>query len=270
MYVRDDIFELQMQFLKEYFHVLSFSELLNIWKERVWDKEKRYCVITFDDGWLDNYTNAYPILKKYNFPATIFLPTALIDTDKWFWPDKMSYMMHHYFNNSASKQEDSISLNKIDSAIQKYKESSDKEIEDIIEKMSRELNIKIPNERMLLNWKEIEEMSKHGISFGSHTCNHKILTKLSTTEIKKELKESLHTLEEKKINYVPAFCYPNGNYTHEISEQVKGAGYQAAVSTKFGYENGGSKDLFGLKRIGIHNDISSTMPLFAYRLSKES
>ena len=66
MYVLDNVFEKQMQFLKEHFQILSFIELLNLWKENKFDKSKRYCVITFDDGWLDNYIYAYPILKKNN------------------------------------------------------------------------------------------------------------------------------------------------------------------------------------------------------------
>lgn len=269
MYVRSDVFERQMQFLKEHFQILSFTELLNLWKKNKFDKSKRYCVITFDDGWLDNYIYAYPILKKNNIPAAIFLPTAFIDTNKWFWPEKISYMLHHYFNNSASKPMESIPLGKIDSVIEKYKESSDEEIEDIIEKMSREINLKIPDERMLLNWEEVKEMSQNNISFGSHTCNHKILTKLSAMESQKEIEDSLHILQENKINHIPVFCYPNGNYNAEIQRLVKERGYQAAVSTRFGLENSSAQDLFSLKRIGIHNDISSTIPLFAYRLSKE-
>lgn len=283
MYVRDDVFEKQTQFLKEHFQILSFTELLNLWRGNKWDETKRYCVITFDDGWLDNYIYAYPILKKNNIPATIFLPTAIIDTNQWFWPEKISYMLYHYFNNGASKPMEPIPLfyneglgeiaksnksieDKIDLVIEKYKESSDEEIEDTIKKMSRELNIKIPDERMLLNWNEVKEMSQNNISFGSHSCDHKILTKLSIKEIEKELEDSFHTLQEEKINYTPVFCYPNGNYNSEIQSLVKNCGYQAAVSTRFGLENSSAQDLFSLKRIGIHNDITSTMSLFALRI----
>src|SRR3569832_2316711 len=66
MYVRNDIFEKQMQFLRNYFEVIPFAELLQLWNENLLDQKKRYCVITFDDGWLDNYTYAYPILKRYH------------------------------------------------------------------------------------------------------------------------------------------------------------------------------------------------------------
>ncbi len=283
MYVRADVFEKQMQFLKEHFQILSFTELLNLWNEKTFDETKRYCVITFDDGWLDNYTNAYPVLKKYDIPATIFLPTAFISTDKWFWPDKISYLLMNFCNSSKihefgeslrkllSKYDwlSSLNIEKIDSAIESCKNLPEEDVDCLIREMSNILGLKIPDERLLINWKEIKKISKHGVSFGSHSCNHKILTKLSTTEIKKELEDSLHTLQKKRINYIPVFCYPNGSYNKEITVMVKAAGYQAAVSTHFGFENDLPQDLFSLKRIGIHNDISSTIPLFAYRLSKK-
>jgi hypothetical protein len=103
MYVRNDVFEKQMQFLTENFQIISLMELLNHWAEGTWDHGKRYCVITLDDGWLDNYVYAYPILRKYQIPATIFLPTALIGTNQWLWPDKMGYLLTHYSGNGGRR-----------------------------------------------------------------------------------------------------------------------------------------------------------------------
>jgi len=280
IYVQEDVFDTQMKFLKEYFSIISFAELLDLWNNKAISKDQRYCVITFDDGWLDNYLYAYPILQKYNIPATIFLPTAFIGTNYWFWPEKLGYLLKHYFVVSGSRSIELIPLfskekkrgirsidDIIESIIEKYKESMDKEIEEIIEKLSKGLNIKIPSERILLNWKEIEEMSKHRISFGSHSCNHKILTKLSANEIEKELKDSMCTLQGKKINYIPVFCYPNGNYNQGIIKQVKATGYRSAVSILYGYEEGSPQDLFSLKRISIHNDITYKIPLFVFHIS---
>jgi peptidoglycan/xylan/chitin deacetylase (PgdA/CDA1 family) len=281
MYVCNDVFEKQMQFLQKHFQILSFAELLSLWKDKALDQNKRYCVITFDDGWLDNYIYAYPILKNYRIPATIFLTTSFIGTNHWFWSDQLIYLLQRLNDSALNVLLDSnnwlkdilrphhLSINEMrfNTIIEKCKQRPDDEIQALIEKIKTISALEFPEERMFLNWQEVNEMSHCGISFGSHSCTHKILTKLSVDEIQKEIEDSLCTLREKKINYIPIFCYPNGNYTQEIIKLVKAAGYQGAVSANFGFEDGFPQNLFALKRISIHNDISSTIPLFSWRIS---
>jgi len=76
--VKPEIFETQMKYLKNNnYNVIKLSDLIDILKYN--NKiPKKIVVLTFDDGYNDNYTNVFPILKKYNFPATIFLITGLI------------------------------------------------------------------------------------------------------------------------------------------------------------------------------------------------
>jgi peptidoglycan/xylan/chitin deacetylase (PgdA/CDA1 family) len=281
MYVRNDVFERQMSYLKKIFRILRFSELLDMWKNGVWDNSQKYCVITFDDGWLDNYRHAYPILLKYNIPATIFLPTSLIGTNQWFWPDKLGFILKNTLPGSGSKsaavlydkwpwmRNERINNidDKIDSIIETVKLLTDDEINRLIEDAATLFNLTFPDERLLLNWEEVAEMSKKSISFGSHSVSHAILTKLSVEKVRTEMQSSVKTLQEKNINHVPVFCYPNGDYTKEIAGLAKSAGYSAAVTTRFGVENSPPQEMFELKRIGIHNDISSSIPLYAYRLS---
>ena len=273
MYVLKNVFERQVVFLKEHFEILSFSELLYLWSKKGLDQNKRYCIITFDDGWIDNYLYAYPILKKYSIPAMIFLPTEYIGTNEWFWFDKLGYLLS--ICQTSTYREKVLELlpvatrngkEWIDSVIEGIKIRNDKEIEQTIENISVRFNIKIPEDRRTLNWDEVKEMSNDGISFGSHSKTHRQLTRLSNDEIVEEIIGSLNILKEKKINHIPVFCYPNGDYNYEILRQVKKAGYSAAVSTRFGYEDSIPEEIFSLKRIGIHNDISSTIPLFIYRI----
>lgn len=285
MYVRNDVFEMQMLFLKKHFQILSLQDLLALWKEKKWDNSERYCVVTFDDGWRDNYLYAFPILQKHNIPATIFLPTALIGTNRQFWPDTLSNLLLHYYSADVPEEKKSAiasmwyrypwkgNINsknvedRIDLVIEHCKELFDEERNEIIRKMTAILGLPIEGERALLTWEEVKEMSNKGISFGSHSCTHKILTKYPVRVVQEEIWDSSLHLQEEGINYMPVFCYPNGDYNQEIARQVKAAGYLAAVSTHFGLEDGSSHYHYGLKRIGIHNDISSTIPLFAYRLS---
>jgi len=285
MYVRSDVFERQMLFLKEHFSVLSFAEVLDHWSERTLDTEKRYCVITFDDGWLDNYLYAFPILRRYDIPATIFLPTALIGTDRWFWPDKLTYFLKCCFRQSAAgERKESLRVLKnrypwlsplnggqgeadIDTIIEAWKSQSPENIESLLGEGSRILGIEFPTDRVLMDWREVEEMSKYRISFGSHSSTHKIFTTIPVEEVEKELTDSFHALRKKSANMLPVLAYPNGNYNREIIERVKAAGYEAAVSTRFGFEGRSSTDLFELKRVGVHQDISATLPLFSFHIA---
>jgi len=76
--VRSENFAEQMAYLKnKRFNIISLNQLVELIEEKKLIPQKTI-VLTFDDGYKDNYFSAYPILKKYNFPATIFLVPDLI------------------------------------------------------------------------------------------------------------------------------------------------------------------------------------------------
>lgn len=285
MYVLRDVFERQMRFVKGHFQVLPLSRLIGMWESGRWDDGTRYCVITFDDGWRDNYLHAYPLLKDYGIPATIFLPTAFIGTNRWFWQDRLGYLLKHSYDAGRARKStgNAASLlartpvlsggngrssgEQVDSAIERCKILSRQEIEELINGLEEALGMKVPEGRMLLDWDEIREMSDSGISFGSHSATHRILTMLTADEVRDEVEGSFRALREREINHSPVFCYPNGNRNREIERQVKEAGYRAAVGVSAGFEGRRPGDLFGLRRINIHNDITSTTSLFLWHLS---
>jgi hypothetical protein len=93
MYVCAKTFEAHVVYLQKHFVVLALDDLLERWRIDQLDADKAYCVITFDDGWQDNYQFALPVLKQYGLPATIFLATDFIGTDRWFWPDQVMYLL---------------------------------------------------------------------------------------------------------------------------------------------------------------------------------
>ena len=290
MYVTESVFDFQMKTLAAHYRLLSFTDLLEMWRDKAIDRNTRYAVVTFDDGWLDNYLHAYPILKKYKIPATIFLPTSLIDTDHWFWHERLIYLCtngsskwlkdcvfikgHSDLVNqiltliySVLRDDSKYKKQEIDGLIKKLKPFPLEAIEEALTQFYQFLDISHPAERALLNWNEIELMSKNGITFGSHACTHRILTGLPTSEVKYEIEESLKMLKEKRINDVSIFSYPNGNNNSEIKKVLGSSGYQAAVTTEFGIEGRAPRDIFMIKRIGVHQDISSTIPLFLFHLS---
>lgn len=192
IYVTENQFESHLKYLNDQgFITVTFNEALQIKKEC---REGKFVIITFDDGYEDNYTLAFPLLKKYGFKAIIFL-VARSEYNSW------------------------------------------------------DENTGEPKLKMM-NQKQIKEMMKYGIEFGSHTLTHADLTMVSIKEAKKEISESKKMLEKKLGRKIKSFAYPYGNCNDEIKLFVKEAGYEYAFATdkaQFGLH----EDIFQVRRIGI-------------------
>jgi hypothetical protein len=154
-----------------------------------------------------------------------------------------------------------------DELIEGCKAEPQQRIEELIGRLASDMEVRFPDQRLLLDWREVEEMSAAGISFGSHSVSHKILTTVSDAELHEEVHGSLADLRKRSIDAVPVFCYPNGSYSPTVIRCVEAAGYHAAISTEIGWEDGSDTQLFRLKRIGVHNDLTHTDALFAFHLA---
>lgn len=284
MYVTAETFAMQMQFLQQHFSVISFAELLRLWSGKTWNSEQRYCVVTFDDGWLDNYLYALPVLKRYALPATVFLPTTFIGTDRWFWPEQISWLCRRpEWKNEENRRQtlnvlhgkfpwfDRMEMSRCsldaDPIIECCKVLTQEQIDALIAAWAGHIHAVLPRDRQVINWNEAAEMSAAGVSFGSHSSTHRLLTHLKSNEVHREVTESWDMLRAKPIVTVPVFCYPNGNCSEEVRRSVEAAGYTAATTTEFGYEDRMPSQPFGLKRINIHNDVTYTPKLFAFHLA---
>ena len=199
MFVTTRSFEKHIQYMKKAYTVINLIDLMK-WIEGEVRYDKPPCVITFDDGWIDNYTYAFPLLQKYDVPATIFL---------------------------------------------------------ITEQMGN---------KQMLTWEHVRNMETQGVCFGSHTANHKVLTKCNEKVIEKELVDSKTKLTSNVSNPITWFCYPKGQYNSAVVALVK-KHYSAALTTERG-EVAKESNLYTLPRVGIHNDVSWLTPLFACRLDR--
>ncbi len=284
MYVSTSTFERHLIFLKNHFEILAMTDLLSMWDEQRWDSKQRYCVVTFDDGWLDNYLYAFPLLRQYAVQATVFLPTGFIGTDDWFWPEKMAWMYRQYAaRGEAEKQRclgalrnrhswlgdfsQAVTRGDLDALIERCKAFKPEQLDALLSGWAASLELGLPVERQVINWDEARSMSAAGVSFGSHSVSHKILTKLTPGEIVQEVEDSWTVLAQQRVNSVPVFCYPNGDWSIDISSAVKAAGYKAATTTEFGYEAQTPMNRFGLKRVNVHDHITCTDSLFAFHLA---
>lgn len=263
MIVYQDSFERQMQYLRDYYNVMTLSTYFLSIKngERI---PKKTVIVTFDDGWEDNYLHAFPVLKRYGIPATIFLTTGFVGTEKIFWPERVIFSLKNLAEQGADRalpvtlpgffRESSPGRNLEHDWlkwIETMKDMNDSERNVLVgklEKLSPKMGASQIKSNRLMTWEQAREMRENGIEFGSHGVTHRLLTSLNIADVRKEIQDSRKTMEKKLGVPVDSFAYPNGNYNERIIEILRDEGYALAVSTDPGL-NSKHTDLFRLKRI---------------------
>jgi len=166
-------------------------------------RRKKTFVLTFDDGYEDFFTNAYPILRRYRFTATVFLVTDFIGGRSKWEGEKGSPM---------------------------------------------------------LTWEEIRVLHENGISFGTHTCAHNRLTRLSNKQLNHELITSKALLEAELGTEISLLAYPYGESNGEIQKIAMALGYRAACGV-----NTGRNGRFNLWRCPCF--ANDNIFIFAFKLS---
>ena len=284
MFVDPKTFDSHIRFLKEHFRLEPMRALTL--PAPAYGDRRPVCCLTFDDGWVDFYEHAYPVLKEHRVPATVFLATDFIGTGRCMWPDRISRIIQKRNDSPARVAGRGDSIDPIVSQLEKIGGTRRRQSEsaigilknhrlDRIERVISELSDRWeyddrPPERDFLSWGEIREMLSSGfIAFGSHTAGHPILTTLQVGEIEREMDKSKNVLIGEGVvdpGFIP-FCYPNGNYDENILGLVAKAGYHMAVTTEKGWNAHVVNNSFRLRRISIHQDIGSTTPLLGCRIA---
>ena len=280
--VETEIFKKHVIFLQKTFNILTLSEFTDRFKNLT-PFANSSCLITFDDGWLDNYSNAFPVLKEYKLPAVIFLPVDFIGSQKLFWRERLSgklYAAYRMKGENIIKVLKKINLghlvNLSDSECRKAimdfatanKGKSMHEIEGIISELSNLTNSQKFNPNNIdafVNWEQVQKMARNRIDFGAHGVHHKILPSIPLDEASEEIGDCMKELTKYLDSGVDAFCYPNGDYNLDIIDIVKSKGYQFAFTTENGHVSC-HDDPLTIRRINIHNDVTKNIPLFFSRV----
>lgn len=280
--VETDTFAMQMDVLQRHFHVISLQQLVERLRQRV-PFERNTCVITFDDGWLDNYRNALPVLQRYRLSATIFLPTAYIGTGKMFWREQTISTLQQAVRKRGEASDQllqSLGLSELRklsaddaiAAIHDYlnglKELAPARRESIlaeIEACAGRLPDGGGNTDRFIDWQQAREMLRYNIRFGSHGHSHTLFDQLDQSGLTEELRLSRKTIEAELAVQVKTLSYPNGNHDAQIAEIVQSEGYEAAFIAQAGTV-AGDDDPFTLRRINVHEAMTWTPGLFLARI----
>ncbi|MBI3756936.1 MAG: polysaccharide deacetylase family protein [Deltaproteobacteria bacterium] len=270
------VFERHMEYLASHFHVLPLVEAVT--RLQTDDVPDNAVVVTFDDGYQDNYQYAFPILQQMAIPATIFLSTAVIGAKTVLWHDRVfsafretnASVLKGYESNTVVYPLRTLAekLAAQRAVLQFLRLLDDFEREQWIQVLTSALAVNDKKEEpgLMLSWEEVQTMSRAGIDFGSHTISHPILAKLPAKKVLEEIRESRTEIEQRLGKRVQTFAYPNGgrgDFDEFTKQVVREAGYLCAVTTVFGTNAAGS-DPFELRRGGPWEE---HLPTFAMKLN---
>jgi peptidoglycan/xylan/chitin deacetylase (PgdA/CDA1 family) len=280
-------FESHLQVLKKRFKVISLPDTIREIKDKG-PLESDFVAITFDDGYESFYRLAFPLLRKYDFPATVFLPTDFVSSQRAFWwdelpqiifravpqpksasllipliGDRLTRQLYSAGNNPKRKKEFLESL-------EFYLRSVEDGIRE--EKTKNLKEILLPDQDLesgglnTLTWDQVAEMVREGISLGSHTCSHLDLKFAPLKKAQEELAKSKEIIERKIKVKVDCFAYPydaDFETHHRVKSVLRDLEYECACTCTPGV-NLSDLDPFFLKRIAL--PMTTSRPLIAREL----
>jgi peptidoglycan/xylan/chitin deacetylase (PgdA/CDA1 family) len=255
----------QVVYIKDHFSVLPFSQVVDALKNDAVDRPT--AVLTFDDGYQNNYDVAFPVLSELAVPATIFLTTSLIDSGDTVWfcrlndaltrTKKKSFewrKLSFDISDAVKKAQASTTLQALLKQYPPYALNSI--LLEIIEKLDVEAvhAIRPGSPYQMLRESAIKAMLKSGlIDIGAHTHTHAILGQLSLEEQRREIEQSLDIVKELTGQPCKFFAYPNGraqDFNQVSMNLLQSAGVKAAVSTVAG-PNDTTTPRLGLRRYSV-------------------
>jgi peptidoglycan/xylan/chitin deacetylase (PgdA/CDA1 family) len=271
-----------MRFVSRHYRPLSLDDAIAC-LERGDPLPARSIVVTFDDGYQDNYQYALPILAKYRVPATIYLVSSTLTDGRVLWTSRLRQVL------GASRiqnlvlpglQREPLPVGDQTSRAVAAKTLTNR-LNTVSEPARRQWIDRIADEveappapaaeKWFLTRSQIREMRSYGITFGAHTVNHPNLPGLNTDEANFEIQQARTDLQRLLDTEINHFSYPNSgalhpHFTNALADMVRQAGYRSAVTSQRGPWRPGD-DFFGLPRLGI-NRARSSLAQFATLLER--
>jgi peptidoglycan/xylan/chitin deacetylase (PgdA/CDA1 family) len=270
------VFEAQMRHLRKNYRVISLEQLCRELREPAAD---RAVAVTFDDGYRDLYNHAFPILREYQIPATVYLIANSVETGQVAWYDRVFLSLQLLKEESLDIELDQPRHFAFHSPRDRFRAALEivkclRTLPDLRRKEccgDLDGRVQLPQAEVsdrMLDWERVKTMSQGGVSFGAHTMTHPVVSRLSREQLEKELGESRKILEVGLGMPVLDFAFPFGSPDDcgsEAQTQLARLGYRSAVTTTAGINSPGANP-FSLCRIQIGEEHDAAM--FALRISQ--
>jgi peptidoglycan/xylan/chitin deacetylase (PgdA/CDA1 family) len=253
-----EAFDQQMGYLAANYNVVSMPELLDACaRGRV--LPPRSVMVTFDDACCDFAEHAWPTLKRYRLPTTLFVPTAFPDhPDRSFWWDQLYQAL-----TCAERRDDLetprgwLPLRTPTQRAQAFAQLKDyvktlphQAAMEWVERTCAALGVTRPAHNVL-SWHELRRLAREGVTLGAHTQTHPLMNRVSPDQVRAEALGSLRDLEREIGAAPPIFAYPSGGFNDEVVRILARVGFKLAFTTVRGVNDMHDADRLRLRRINI-------------------
>lgn len=256
----------QISYLKRHVSVVTLEEAQAFCDGTRSEKTPRCRVlITFDDGYLDNYEVAFPILRTHGVQGVFFLATSMVGSCSVPWWDHIAFLM-----KTARQRRFSLHY-PADLAVDLVENGMTKSLRDVLSLYTRPENADperfimelkdaakgddLPGTlRRFLSWDEARDMIVGGMAIGSHTHSHTVLSQLGPEQQRHELAQSRALLRRQLGMEADALAYPvggTGSFSEQTQQLAKEAGYRMAFSFYGGTNLPGMTRPYDVKRVGV-------------------
>ncbi len=224
-------------------------------------------LITFDDGYIDNFEIAFPVLREHGVPAVFFIPTEPFLRRRLGWWDHTAYLVRRCERSilrieypspatidlSAPDREASIKR-----VLKHVKASLSVDYGRFLDHLRSATGVASPppetEGRELMDWGHLKAMAAAGMAIGGHTHTHPLLAGLDEKEQRRELATCREVLLEKVGGPIDTMAYPTGKpeVFNAITKRVaRETGYRAGFSFYGGTNRGGRVDPFDVRRVAV-------------------
>jgi len=238
---------------------------------------RRPLLITFDDGYRDNFDVALPILLRHRIRATFFVSTGFVKDRRLFWWDKLAYLISHSkktrieLDYPRPMELDLRDRAEANCMVQRVvKDTPGLDLDRFVAALAKATQVELSHEderryadELVLTWAQVRALHEAGMDVQSHTRNHRVLHTLGRSELAEELEGSRKELEEALETPVFAVSYPVGRTiadSNVVRDAIASAGYELGFSNASGVNNlWQTVDPLDLRRVSLDRDVDDVL-----------
>jgi peptidoglycan/xylan/chitin deacetylase (PgdA/CDA1 family) len=250
-------FEAQISTLGRVYRFISLDDLLQIRRGNR-SLEGRSLLITFDEGYRDFAEHAWPVLRRFGVPTTLFVATAYPDRDAAFWWDELDHAVAVTSRRDAirtewgvfslrSRRDRAATLRAVHVLTRKLPNSA---AMGLIQQIVSESGAPLLGGDVL-GWEELRDLARDGVTIAPHTRTHPRLSRLEPSMLFDELVRSQEDVRREIGHSPPVLAYPVGDTDDSVVDAAAAAGYEIAFTTRRGVNDLRRSDWLRLDRINV-------------------